>query len=219
MSEYVPDGEAVGEGVEETSNGVEENRDVQTQAQPVDATEPGRGDETEPTEVPGTSEAGSVGEDLPGEAAQPAEAPAEKTAEEKLAERTEDLQRLQAEYVNYKRRVDRDRAQARSGGIETVMTDLLPTLDAIALARQAGELEGGPKLIADELDKVATKHGLTSYGEAGDVFDPQLHEALMAVPGEPGQTEALAAQVLQQGWRLGDRIIRHARVAVSEPQA
>lgn len=219
MSEqYVPDGEA--EGVEATISGVEDNRDAEPVAEPsVDSTAPGDGTDG-PTEEPGTGEAGSVGDALPTEGLEAEESLVEqKTPEELLAERTEDLQRLQAEYVNYKRRVDRDRASARSGGIEAVMLDLLPTLDAIALARQAEELTGGPKLIADELEKVTAKYGVVSYGEVGDAFDPQLHDALMAVPGEPGQTEALCGQVLQRGWKIGERIVRHARVAVSEPTA
>ena len=145
------------------------------------------------------------------------EQPKEPTVAEQLAERTEDLQRLQAEYINYKKRVDRDRNLARKRGIESVMEDLLPTLDAIQLARAAGELNGGLKLIADELEKVTTKYGVTAYGEAGEPFDPQLHDALMTVPGTAEQTEALAAQIIQCGWKIEDKIVRHARVAVSEP--
>lgn len=138
-------------------------------------------------------------------------------ARQRLAERTEDLQRLQAEYVNYKRRVDRDRDVARQSGIEAVALDLLPVLDSIDMARQHDELTGGFKLVADELAKLATKYGLEPYGAVGDPFDPQLHEALMAQPGEPGQTEARCAMVMQRGYTLKGRIVRYARVAVSEP--
>ncbi|MGL5406766.1 MAG: nucleotide exchange factor GrpE [Propionibacteriaceae bacterium] len=138
-------------------------------------------------------------------------------AERQLRERTEDLQRVQAEYMNYKRRVDRDREVAKQSGIEKVMTELLPVLDAIAMAGQHDELTGGFKAVADELIKVTTKFGIETYGQAGDIFDPQIHDALMQVPGEQGQTDPLVAQVLQAGYRLGDRIVRHARVAVAEP--
>ncbi|MGL4831431.1 MAG: nucleotide exchange factor GrpE [Propionibacteriaceae bacterium] len=137
---------------------------------------------------------------------------------QQLAERTEDLQRLQAEYVNYKRRVDRDRDRARQLGMESVVADLLPVLDAITAAKQHEELSGGFKLVADELAKVATKHQLVAYGEAGEVFDPQLHEAMMSVPGHEGQTEPEVGTVLQPGYTLGERIVRHARVTVAEPE-
>lgn len=133
-----------------------------------------------------------------------------------LAERTEDLQRLQAEYVNYKRRVDRDRDLSRQSGIEKVVSDLVPVLDSIAMARQHGELEGGFKLVADELAKVAEAHGLSSFGAVGEAFDPNLHEALMQLP-MAGATVTSVSQVIQPGYRLGDRVLRPARVAVSDP--
>lgn len=134
------------------------------------------------------------------------------------AERTADLQRLQAEYVNYKKRVDRDRAQARRAGIEAVVADLMPVLDSITLAKSHEDLAGGFKAVADELEKVAAKHGLVAFGEVGEPFDPNLHEALMQVPME-GVTVTTISQVMQQGYQLGDRVIRPARVAVANPQA
>lgn len=147
------------------------------------------------------------------------EAPTEPDFEKLLAERTEDLQRLQAEYVNYKRRVDRDRGVARQHGVEAVVGDMLPILDAIAAAKQHEELTGGFKLVADELEKVAAKYSLVAYGAVGDVFDPQLHEAMMMMPGREDQTEPEIGEVLQAGFSLGERIIRHARVIVAEPQS
>lgn len=133
-----------------------------------------------------------------------------------LAERTADLQRLQAEYVNYKKRVDRDRDLARSLGVERVVADLMPALDSIHMAAQHDELSGGFKMVADELSKVAAKHGLTSFGAVGDEFDPHLHEALMQVP-MPGATTTCVSQVMQQGFQMNDKVIRPARVAVSDP--
>jgi molecular chaperone GrpE len=106
--------------------------------------------------------------------------PERRTKQALVAERTADLQRLQAEYVNYKKRVDRDRDLARQAGIEAVVNDLLPVLDSIDAAKQHDELAGGFKLVADELEKVAAKYGLTAFGEVGDAFDPHLHDALMA---------------------------------------
>ncbi len=136
--------------------------------------------------------------------------------EELVAERTLDLQRLQAEYVNYKRRVDRDRAVSRQAGIEAVVTDLLPVIDSIEGAREHDELTGGFRLAADELEKIAGKYGLVTFGEVGDPFDPAIHDALMRLPME-GVTVETCSAVMQKGVRLGDRIIRPARVAVADP--
>lgn len=137
-------------------------------------------------------------------------------AQQALAERTEDLQRLQAEYVNYKRRVDRDRDLARAAGIEKVVMDLIPVLDNLRTAREHKELTGGFKLLADEVEKIAAKHGLVAYTEKGDVFDPQIHDALMQVP-TPDITEAQCHEVIQIGYRLNDKVVRPARVAVAVP--
>ena len=139
--------------------------------------------------------------------------------EELLRERTADLQRLQAEYVNYKKRVDRDRALARQGGIEAVLTELLPVFDGIEAARSHDELTGGAKLLADELAKVTAKYGLAAFGQADEPFDPHIHDALMTLD-KPGYSVASVAQVFQLGYKVKDRIIRPARVAVaaaSEP--
>lgn len=137
---------------------------------------------------------------------------------EKLAqERTLDLQRLHAEYVNYKRRVDRDRHVARDKGIQTVVNDLLPVLDSITAAREHGDLAGAFKMVADELEKVTTKHGLVTFGEVGDPFDPNLHEALMHVPYEGEHDVTVVSAVMQRGAKLGDHVIRPARVGVADP--
>ncbi|MDN6618116.1 MAG: nucleotide exchange factor GrpE [Corynebacterium variabile] len=135
-----------------------------------------------------------------------------------LAERTEDLQRLQAEYVNYKRRVDRDRDLARQVGVRKVVADLMPVLDSIEMARQHGELEEGSgfRAVADALAKVAAAHDLPSFGAVGEEFDPHVHEALMQVP-LPGATVTSVSQVMQPGYKLGDQVLRPARVAVSDP--
>lgn len=133
------------------------------------------------------------------------------------AERTADLQRLQAEYVNYKKRVDRDRALARQAGVEAVVADLMPVLDSITLAKSHEDLAGGFKAVADELEKIASKHGLVAFGEVGEPFDPNLHDALMQLPME-GVTVTTISQVMQQGYLLGDRVIRPARVAVANPE-
>jgi molecular chaperone GrpE len=135
---------------------------------------------------------------------------------EALAERTADLQRLQAEYVNYKRRVDRDREAARELVIGSVLTELLGTLDDIGRAREAGELEGAFKAVAESLERVTEKLGLVKFGEKGDTFDPRIHEALLHNYSDEvdGPT---ATMIMQPGYRLGERVLRAARVAVSEP--
>ncbi|TRY17861.1 nucleotide exchange factor GrpE [Tessaracoccus rhinocerotis] len=133
------------------------------------------------------------------------------------AERTEDLQRITAEYVNYKRRVDRDRNLARQAGVEAVVTDLMPVLDSIALARTHDDLAGGFKLVADELEKVTGKYGLVAFGEVGEEFDPNRHDALMEIPIEGGVTVTTVSQVMQQGYAIGERVIRPARVGVANP--
>jgi molecular chaperone GrpE len=137
------------------------------------------------------------------------------------ADLTRDLQRLQAEYVNYKKRVDRDRAMHRDLAVAGVVEALLPVLDDIHLARQHGDLEGGPfSAIADKLDATLTKIGVERYGQPGDPFDPNIHEALMHIEAElaEGTVGTTVVQVLQPGYRMGQRIIRAARVAVADPQ-
>ena len=136
------------------------------------------------------------------------------------ADLTRDLQRLQAEYVNYKKRVDRDRAMHRDLAVANVVELLLPVLDDIHLARQHGDLEDGPfAAIADKLDATLTKIGLERFGQPGDAFDPNIHEALMHVEAElaEGTEVTTVVQVLQPGYRMGERMIRVARVAVADP--
>ncbi len=133
-----------------------------------------------------------------------------------LAERTADLQRLQAEYVNYKRRVDRDRDAVRGAAVANVATSLLPVLDDIGRAREHGEVTGGFKAVADSLERTVKGLGLTAFGEVGDEFDPRIHEAFMHTYSD--DVEGPVCQtILQVGYRLGDRIVRPARVAVAEP--
>ncbi len=133
-----------------------------------------------------------------------------------LAERTADLQRLQAEYANYRKRVDRDRATVREQAVAIVLNELLPVLDAIGQAREHGELSGGFKSVADALQAATGKLGLVSYGQRGDVFDPKIHEALTH-SFSPDVTEDTCVEILQPGYKVGERILRPARVAVAEP--
>jgi molecular chaperone GrpE len=134
----------------------------------------------------------------------------------RLAERTADLQRLQAEYANYRKRVERDRVAVREQALANVLTELLPVLDDIGRAREHGELAGGFKSVAESLEAAAVKLGLASYGEDGDPFDPKLHDALMH-SYSPDVTEPTCVRILQPGYVVGERILRPARVAVAEP--
>ncbi|MFF3325675.1 nucleotide exchange factor GrpE [Streptomyces sp. NPDC002889] len=134
-----------------------------------------------------------------------------------LNERTGDLQRLQAEYQNYRRRVERDRITVKEIATATLLTELLPVLDDIGRARDHGELVGGFKSVAESLETAAAKMGLQQFGKEGEPFDPTVHEALMHSYA-PDVTETTCVAVLQPGYRIGERTIRPARVAVAEPQ-
>ena len=137
-------------------------------------------------------------------------------AEARLAERTADLQRLQAEYANYRKRVDRDRAAMREQAVAATLSGLLPVLDAIDQAREHGELSGGFKSVADSLQAALGRLGLVVYGEKGDAFDPKIHEALTHSYSSD-VTEDTCVEILQPGYKVGERILRPARVAVAEP--
>ncbi|HET9171559.1 MAG TPA: nucleotide exchange factor GrpE [Actinospica sp.] len=137
------------------------------------------------------------------------------TAQHELSERTADLQRLQAEFVNYKRRVERDRQQVVELAQGKVIGELLGVLDDIGRARDHGELEGGFRRVAESLESVLTKMGLEQFGTAGDAFDPNLHEALMHQVSAEVPAGDVAA-ILQPGYKFGERVLRVARVAVAE---
>ena len=133
-----------------------------------------------------------------------------------LAERTADLQRLQAEYINYKRRVDRDRDVVRRSAVEGVLKDFLSALDDVRSAREHDELNGGFKAVGEELERVTAKYGLEEFGTKGDAFDPHIHEALLHSYAE-GIEGPTCVEILQPGFRVGERVLRPARVAVAEP--
>ena len=130
---------------------------------------------------------------------------------------TNDLQRLQAEYQNYRKRVDRDRALTNELAVAAILIELLPVLDDLDRAREHGELEGGFKSVAEQIERTVEKLGLVKFGEAGSPFDPQIHEALMHLTSADVK-EATASQILQPGYKLKDRVLRPARVAVTDPE-
>ena len=130
---------------------------------------------------------------------------------------TADLQRLQAEYSNYRKRVERDRAVAHELAIASVLSELLSTLDDIDRAAQHNELSGGFKSVADQLINTTTRIGLEKYGVDGDAFDPQIHEALMHETSAEVSVPT-ASKILQPGYKYKERILRPARVAVTDPE-
>jgi len=139
-------------------------------------------------------------------------------AQTALAERTLDLQRLQAEFLNYKRRVDRDRELIQQNATFSVLSGLLPVLDDIDRAREHGEVEGGFKAVADSLERIVTSLGLTKFGAKGDEFDPNVHEALMH-GHSPDVTTTTVDVVAHAGYRIGDRVVRAAKVTVLDPES
>jgi molecular chaperone GrpE len=176
----------------------------------------------QPAEAGGAAHVGGAGH--PSHLATPEESTSPDGQEAELAalaqERLDDLLRLQAEFVNYKRRVERDRDLARTQAVMGVLEALLPVLDDIHAARQHGALEGGPfAAIAEKLEQTLSRFGLHRYGEPGETFDPTLHEALVHTQAElaEGTTEPTVIQVLQPGYRTSDKVLRAARVAVADP--
>lgn len=173
------------------------------------------GSQAGPTEETGAqAPAGDVAPEEAQEVALRAELDQARSA---LQERTQDLQRLQAEFQNYRRRVERDRASVKEIAVANLLTELLPVLDDIGRARDHGELVGGFKSVAESLETVVAKMGLMQFGKEGEPFDPTVHEALMH-EYSPDVTETTCVQILQPGYRIGERTIRPARVGVAEPQ-
>lgn len=132
-----------------------------------------------------------------------------------LAERTEDLQRVSAEYANYRRRTDRERTQIADLAKVKIVSQLLPLLDDLELARQHGDLNEGPlKAFADNLSAVLTGHGVAPFGEEGDAFDPEIHEAVQDLSSSD---EKVLGTVLRRGYKLGDKLVRNAMVIIADP--
>jgi molecular chaperone GrpE len=139
------------------------------------------------------------------------------TTSAEAAELKNDLLRLQAEYVNYRKRVERDRAVAGEMAVIGVLNSLLPVLDDVDAARQHGDLTDGPfAAIASKLENALKTYGLVRIDETGVEFDPTIHEALIQQPGEDIEVDTVS-QVLRSGYRSGDRVLRAAQVIVAVP--
>jgi molecular chaperone GrpE len=134
-----------------------------------------------------------------------------------LDERVRDLQRVSAEYANYRKRVERDRAAVVEQSTSLVISSLLPILDDLDRAREHGDLVGPFAVMAEQLNAALAKFGLTGFGDVGDFFDPTRHEAVThQTSGEV--TEPTCVAVMRRGYLLGDRLLRAALVAVADPE-
>ena len=190
-------------------------------------TEPTGPDAAQPEEAPveetGAPEAATEASASAGTPADEAAASAGDEAPEpdlqsKIDELTGDLQRLQAEYVNYRKRVDRDRELVAQNATYKVLAPIVDVLDTIDRAREHGEVEGGFKAVADQLERIVSGLGLTKFGEPGEPFDPQVHEALSHL-GTDADVEVTTVKVLAKaGYRIGDRVVRAAQVLVVDPE-
>lgn len=140
------------------------------------------------------------------------------TEPDAASDHLDDLKRVQAEYANYRKRVDRDRYVARELAVAEVITSILPVLDDLDLAHAHGDLEGSPlELVAQKLRTIFGRYGLVGVGEVGEPFDPNFHEAIAQLPSKEVEVDTIA-EVVQPGYRLGDRLLRPAKVAVSVPE-
>ena len=193
------------------AQGVDEDDDVYT-------TQP---DPTVDGEIDPTLEAAlsaEVDEALSGIEADLADQESTPSVEAELAERTEDLQRVSAEYANYRRRTERDREGLVLSAKASVLTSLLPVLDDLELAQQHGDLEEGSPLraFADKLRDTLKSQKLEPFGEEGEAFDPEIHEAVQDLSS--GEEKVLGT-VLRKGYRVGERLVRTAMVIIADRDA
>lgn len=191
-----------------------ESESIHDASQSLDSNSPSASDESnsssDRTSDAGKAETSSLDEEL-------ADLVDDLGPQSKEAELLADLQRLQAEFVNYKNRVERDRDVARNSAIAEVLRSLLPVLDDLGRAEAHGDLEGSPfAAVATKLRNAGDKFGLKQFGEKGDKFDPELHNALVQTPSA-SVTDTRIADVVEYGFMVGDRLLRPAMVAVFIP--
>ena len=182
--------------------------------------------EVPPQETEDTSASAPAGETRAEEASAPQQAgedgPVGPSLEVQLAERTADLQRLTAEYANYRKRVDRDRQLVAENATYQALLPMVEVLDTIDRAREHAEVSGqeldeGFQAVADQLERAVTGRGLNRFGEPGEAFDPSLHEALSHLGEDPDVQVTTVKQVVKAGYRIGDRVVRAAQVLVVDP--
>ena len=192
-----PNGKATGESVSD--------------AKEAKAQEPGKGGAHRAVEPEEGAEAPAADDVAPGLGAEL------EALRNELEERTRDLQRVTAEYANYRKRVDRDRGAAAEQTTGTVLSALLPVLDDVDRAREHGDLVGPFATVAEALTAATGKLGLAPFGEKGDPFDPTRHEAV-AHQTSPDVAEPTCVEVMRRGYTLGERLLRPALVAVADPE-
>ena len=184
-------------------------------------TEPSQDEPDTPTaeeqETPAPQPEGAATEEPVVEPAEQAEMDELTLAQIALAERTNDLQRLQAEFVNYKRRVERDRDLIRENATYAALAPITEVLDTIDRAREHGDLDAGFQTVADQLERVVAGLGLTKFGAPGEAFDPTIHEALSHIGEDPEVEVTTCKVVAKAGYRIGDRVVRAAQVLVVDP--
>ncbi|RFT32708.1 nucleotide exchange factor GrpE [Bifidobacteriaceae bacterium NR019] len=138
-------------------------------------------------------------------------------AKKEAAEYLEALQRERAEFINFRNRSAKEQDRFRQHGIIDVLTALLPALDDIDRIREHSEMDDSFKAVATKIDKAFEKFGVEKFGEKGEDFDPTKHDAILHRP-DPDATKETVDAVVEAGYRIGDRVIRAARVVVSSPQ-
>jgi molecular chaperone GrpE len=182
----------------------------------------GAGDAADPTAPAAAEQSGgeqSEGGPLGDQAAADEDTEVDELAAMKgsLADLTNDLQRLSAEYANYRRRVDRDRQLVADNAAYKALAPVIEVLDTIDRAREHGELDGGFKAVADQLERAVASSGLARFGQPGDAFDPTRHEALSHLGEDPEVTVTTVKHVAKGGYTIGDRVVRAAQVLVVDP--
>jgi molecular chaperone GrpE len=195
-------------------------------ASPAAATQAAAGapkGKVEPAEAGTNKPAEDKAPEQPGQAVPSEAEPSRESAElgelrSALDERTTDLQRITAEYANYRKRVERDRAMAGELAVAMVLSELLAVLDDIDRARDHGDLTGPFAAVADKLTTVTSKLGLTAFGAKGDAFDPNRHEAVAHLTSSE-VNESTCIDVMRRGYLLGERLLRPALVAVADPES
>lgn len=139
-------------------------------------------------------------------------------AKQEAAEYLEALQRERAEFINYRNRAAKEQERFRQHGIIDVLTALLPALDDIDRIREHSEMDDSFKAVSAKIDKAFEKFGVEKFGEKGEDFDPTRHDAILHKP-DPTADKEIVDTVVEAGYRIGDRVIRAARVVVASPQA
>ncbi|RDX19665.1 nucleotide exchange factor GrpE [Bifidobacterium longum] len=138
-------------------------------------------------------------------------------AKKEAADYLEALQRERAEFINYRNRTQKEQERFRQHGIIDVLTALLPALDDIDRIREHSEMDDSFKAVATKIDKAFEKFGVEKFGEKGEDFDPTKHDAILHKPDANAEKETVNT-VVEAGYRIGDRVIRAARVVVASPQ-